>query len=86
MLSIPIYSKMILGQVLKEPFLVRDKISILVTHDLHIMPIIKFMVPSFNVWLDYLDGVAISLTDDMITVGFAGKIITYPKQALLANT
>jgi hypothetical protein len=81
-LPVQSYAKKTYKALLGEKFCSPGKITILVTHDLHIMPLVKFAFPSFCSWLDYLDGIVIRDYSHNILVGFDGMVASTKRVVL----
>ncbi len=76
------YAKTTYRSLLDEKYCTTGKVTIIVTHDLHIMPLIKYAFPSFCCWLKYLDGIVLKDDGDKINVGFDGMNATITRESL----
>ena len=77
------YAKATYQSLIDEKYCSSGKVTIIVTHDLHIMPLIKYVFPSFNSWIEYLDGIVMKDNGDRILVGFDGKVNSKSRETLI---
>lgn len=66
------YAKEIYRALLAAELCSPGKITIVVTHDLHILPLARLFFPSSSRWIDYLDGMVLKVEDKIVSIGFDG--------------
>ena len=81
-LPVETYAKATYQSLLDEKYCASGKVSIIITHDLHIMPLIKYAFPSFRSWIKYLDGIVLKDDGDKILIGFDGESTSIKRNAL----
>ena len=69
------WAKEICHALISKTFCLHGKISIIVTHDLHILPVCRLFFPSASRSLDYLNGVVLKVNCDQVIVGFNGEYV-----------
>lgn len=68
------YAREIYRDVLREKSLAPDGITIVTTHDLYLMPLINYIYHPSSPWIDFLDGVAIKIHKDKVSMSFGGDV------------
>jgi hypothetical protein len=76
------YAKEIYRALLSEELCSAGKITIIVTYDLNILPLVKFFFPSSSSWLDFLNGVVLKAEGEKTSVGFDGAITEFKHRDL----
>jgi broad specificity phosphatase PhoE len=69
------YAREVYQSLFAEEFSSSDKITVIVTHDLHILPLARLLFPFTSRYLDFLNGIVLKVNGDQITVGFDGKFV-----------
>jgi broad specificity phosphatase PhoE len=74
MMSSDQYAKEILRELRNEKKSSPSGATIIATHDLHIIPLIKYVFHETQPWIDFLDGIAVKVNHNSMAVSYAGKI------------
>ena len=77
-----LYAKELLRFLLSEDLCGFDKITVVTTHDINILPLARLLFPSSQNRLDYLDGVVLKVSGEKIKLGFNGTIISVDRNEL----
>ena len=79
------YAKEIYRSLLAVEMRSADRITIIVTHDLHILPLVRLVFSSSSRWIDYLDGVVFRVEGEKIDIGFDGVIVSIRRDRLFSE-
>ncbi|MDG6904703.1 MAG: hypothetical protein JRN20_02830 [Nitrososphaerota archaeon] len=74
MMSSDQYAREILRSLRNEKLSQRGAATIIATHDLHIIPLVKHVFHVTQPWIDFLDGIALRVNHEEVSVAYAGGI------------
>lgn len=74
MMAPPQFAKEILRSLRNEKLTAPGGATLVATHDLHIIPLIKYVFNETQPWIDFLDGIALKVDSDKVTASFNGNI------------
>lgn len=79
------YARHIYKSLLAEEFNSSEKITLIVTHDLHILPLARLIFPSASRLIDYLNGVVLKIKDNECHIGFEREFLAVNRKDILDN-